>query len=182
MSPDPPQPWKSFLRELDGLLNEPFQFHCIGGFAVVAAYSLSRSTNDLDYISLNPCDGIPELQRLAGEGSALAKKHNVFVHHVGVASVPENYDERLTELYAGRFKNILLFVLDPYDLVLSKLSRNAERDREDVKQLAKTQKLKPDVLRERYAKELRPILIGPVDRHDRTLEFWIEAYFSDAHA
>ncbi len=41
--------------------------------------------------------------------------------------MPENYDERLTELYAGRFKNIRLFVPDAYDLVLSKLTRNIIR-------------------------------------------------------
>lgn len=99
------------------------------------------------------------------------------MHHVGIASLPERYLERLTELYAGRFKNIRLFVLDPYDLVLSKLSRNIDVDRDDAKYLAKTQHLDPQVLRERYTEELRALLIGPLNQHDQTLEFWIEAYF-----
>ena len=30
--------------------------------------------------------------------------------------------------------------------------------------------------RKRYEKELRPILIGPPERHDATLKFWLEAY------
>jgi hypothetical protein len=93
--------------------------------------------------------------------------------------MPESYDERLTELYPTRFKNIRLFVPDAYDLVLSKLSRNIERDREDVEYLARTQHLNPNELRERYAKELRPVLIGAVTSHDKTLEFWIEAYFAE---
>jgi Nucleotidyltransferase of unknown function (DUF6036) len=177
MSLDLPQPWAAFLRELDGLLDEPSEFHCIDGFAVVVAYGLPRSTNDLDYVSLIPCNRIPDIQRLAGEGSPLARKHKVYVHQVGVACVPESYDERLTELYPGEFKNIRLYVLDPYDLALSKLSRNAERDREDVQYLARTQHLGPDILRERYATELRVALTGPLDYHDKTFEFWIEAYF-----
>jgi hypothetical protein len=114
---------------------------------------------------------------MAGPGSALAKKHKVHVQHTGVESMPENYEERLIELCAGCFKDIRLFVPDAYDLVLSKLTRNIERDRQDVAFLAKTKHLDPVVLRERYDKELRPILIGPESRHDTTLEFWLEAYF-----
>ncbi len=85
--------------------------------------------------------------------------------------------DRLTELIPGHFKNLRLFVPDPYDLVLSKLSRNMERDRQDVEFLARTKQLDPTVLRQRYEKELRPGLIGPATRHDATLEFWLEAYF-----
>ena len=178
MSPDLPSPWREFLGELNALLDEPIELHCIGGFAVVMGYGLPRGTNDLDYRTLVPYNRLNDLQRLAGPGSALARKHKVYVQHTGVESMPENYDERLTELYAGRFKNIRLFVPDAYDLVLSKLTRNIERDRQDVEFLARTKHLDPAVLRERYEKELRPILIGPPSRHDATLEFWVEAYFA----
>jgi hypothetical protein len=170
-------PWTEFLDELDDLLGESLELHCIGGFAVVAAYHLPRSTNDLDYFTLVPFKF--DLENMAGQGSALAQKHKVHVHRAAVASVPENYEERMTELFPGRFRRLRLFVLDPYDLVLSKLSRNADRDREDVKHLATELRLNPTILWERYQKELRPILIGPQERHDTTLEFWIEAYFSN---
>jgi hypothetical protein len=55
-----------------------------------------------------------ELEELASEGSSLARKHQVHLHSAGIASVPENYDERLTELFPGRFGNIRLFVADPW--------------------------------------------------------------------
>jgi Nucleotidyltransferase of unknown function (DUF6036) len=169
-------PWKRFLEELDALLSEPIVLHCIGGFAVVAAYHLPRSTNDLDYFTLIPPYCGANLEELSGEGSKLAGKHKVHVHRAAVASLPLNYEDRLVEIFPGHFRHLRLFVLDPYDLVLSKLSRNIERDRDDVKHLAKTQKLDPTVLRERY-KELRVNLIGPPEKHDATLEFWLEAYF-----
>lgn len=51
MSPNLPSPWSEFLAELDALLDEPIELHCIGGFAVVAGYCLTRGTNDLDYRS-----------------------------------------------------------------------------------------------------------------------------------
>jgi uncharacterized nucleotidyltransferase DUF6036 len=174
---DPGPNWTGFLEELDSLLDEPVQFHCIGGFTVVAKYGLPRGTNDLDYYSLVPANRMRDLQEMAGEGSSLARKHKVHVHHAGVATLPENYEERMKELLPGQFKNIRLLVLDPYDLVLSKLSRNIERDREDVKHLSRTLHLDPIVLRARYDAELKPYLIGPPERHDATLEFWLEAYF-----
>jgi hypothetical protein len=179
MSPEPVAPWKAFLEDLDSLLAEAVQLHCIGGFAVVAAYGLLRSTNDLDYFSIQPYDCAAQIETTAGRGSSLAQKHKMYVQRVGVASVPESYDERLTELYPGHFANLRLFVPDPYDLALSKLTRNAERDREDVRHLAKTCSLDPDVLRDRYQKEMRSIVIGNPLQHDATLEFWIEAYFSE---
>jgi hypothetical protein len=104
MSPDLQFPWKQFLGELDSLLDEHFEMHCIGGFAVVAAYGLPRSTNDLDYFTLVPRNRMPDLEHLAGEGSPLARKYKVHVHHAGVATVPEDYAERMKELFPGRFE------------------------------------------------------------------------------
>jgi hypothetical protein len=63
-----------------------------------------------------------------------------------VESIPDSYDDRLTELFPRHFKNIRLFVPDPYDLVLSKLTRIEERDRQDAEFLAKTRHLDPSVL------------------------------------
>jgi hypothetical protein len=173
-----PSPWKEFLEEIDERLTQAVVLHCIGGFAVVAAYGLPRSTNDLDYFTLRPLKNFAEIQEIGGEGTPLASKYKVHVHHAGIAVLPESYEERLIELFPRYFENLSLFVLDPYDLVLSKLSRNEERDRQDVAYLAKTQKLNPDVLRDRYKKELIVNLIGPPNQHHQTLEFWLEAYFS----
>jgi len=33
-----PEPWFSFLKELDELVNGPVHFHCIGGFVVTMLY------------------------------------------------------------------------------------------------------------------------------------------------
>jgi hypothetical protein len=113
MSPDCTRLWKPFLEELDSLLDERFELHCIGGFAIVMGYGLPRSTNDLDYRSLIPQNRIGDLQQLAGPGSALARKHKVHLQHTGVESMPESYGERLSELFSGHFKNLRLFIPDP---------------------------------------------------------------------
>jgi len=177
MRSEPASPWKEFLASLDTLLDEPIRLDCIGGFAVGMGYGLARATNDLDYRTLHPYNRIDDLQRLAGRGSALAREYGVYVQHTGVESMPENYEDRLTELFPGQFQRLRFFIPDPYDLILSKLCRNIERDREDVAFLATRKHLDGDVVRERY-KELIPNLIGPQKRHDATLEFWLEAYFA----
>jgi len=174
-----PKPWSDFLHDLDFVLDEPFQLHCIGGFAAVAGYGLPRSTNDLDYRALVPYNRILKFEKLAGAQSALARKHKVHVQRPGVESMPENYEERITEVFRGRFRNLRLYIPDPYDLALSKLSRNIDRDREDVAFLSKSCRLDPRIFRARYSEELRPNLIGDLRQHDQTLEFWIEAYFAE---
>lgn len=99
MSPDLPSPWREFLGELDDLLDEPFELHCVDGFAVVVGYGLPRSTNDLDYRSLIPFNRINDLPQMAGPGSALSRKHRVHLQYTAVDSMPENYDERLTNCF-----------------------------------------------------------------------------------
>lgn len=177
MSDAIPAPWREFLLELDPLLPAAITFHCVGGFAAVVAYGLPRSTNDLDYFTLEPFDLTMAVHDLAGEGSELARRHKVHIHRAAVASLPVNYEERMTELYAGTFKNIRLFVLDPCDLVLSKIARNWDRDREDAEYLIKSQKIDVAVFNERYDTELTCNLIGEPKWHAETRRLWIEEYF-----
>jgi hypothetical protein len=172
-----PHPWRAFLADVDRQLPRSIEIHCLGGFVAAFYYDLPRPTNDLDYIDVLPPDMMATLQEIAGVESPLAMKHRVHVQHAGVASLPESYGERLIEIIPGRFHRLHLFALDPHDLALSKLARNSPIDRADIAQLAKAIPLKADLLRARYRSELRPIIVGDPDRHDRTLEMWIEAYF-----
>jgi len=163
-----PSPWREFLTELDQLLEAPVDLHCIGGFVLVYFYGLPRSTGDIDYYSAVPANvNLPEM---AGEGSELHKKHKVALHKVAVTTLPEDYVNRLTEMLAGQFTNLRLFVPDPYDCILSKLDRNSTKDRDDAEYLFQTQRLNAQILRDRYNTELRGLLMGPDDRHDKTLE------------
>jgi hypothetical protein len=172
-----PNPWRAFLADVDRQLPRPVELHCLGGFVAALYYDLPRPTNDLDYIEVVPHDVMAALQEIAGVGSPLATKYHVHLQHVGVASLPESYAARLTEILPGRFQHLRLFALDPHDLTLSKLARNSPIDRDDVAQLAMAVPLDADLLRARYRQELRPIIIGDAEWHDRTLEMWIEAYF-----
>jgi hypothetical protein len=162
---------------VDRQLPGPVHLHCLGGFVVAVRYRLPRPTADVDYIDIIPRDAREGLERIAGPASPLAQTHHVHVQYVGVASLPESYVERLTELFPDHFEKLRLFAVEVHDLALSKLVRNSPVDRDDVAYLAQTVPLSPDVLRTRYQRELRPIIIGEPKKHDRTLEMWIAAYF-----
>jgi hypothetical protein len=165
-------PWADFLAELDSLVPEPIAFHCIGGFVLTVLYGVLRVTSDLDCVDILPYH---DLEAIAGRDSALAKKYKIYLQHVAVNTMPEDYRERLTELFPERFKNLRICVPDPYDLVLSKLERNSPKDREDVECLANKLKLNPQVLVKRYQQEQRPYLANET-RHDLTLKLWLEFF------
>lgn len=166
------EPWRSFLDDLDALLDEPTELHCLGGFVIAELYDFKRVTADLDVIVVRG-EEPAKLAALAGQGSALHRRHKVYLDIVTAAQWPGNYEKRLLDLAPGAFGCLHLKALERHDLVLAKLTRNIDRDREDVKRLATGPGLDPAVLRERYQTELRWQL-GRPEREDTTLDLWIE--------
>jgi len=172
MPPDLAQPWRGFLADLDALVRHPVHLHCCGGFVVTTRYGMPRTTADLDVLSILPGDDQRHLAAEAGRGSSLHQVHGVYLDVVTVATYPDGYEERLTEMYPGCFRHLHLLALDPYDLVLAKLTRNADRDRGDVEFLATVVPLDTAVLRQRYRDEMRASVAIPA-REDLTLDLWV---------
>jgi hypothetical protein len=110
---------------------------------------------------------------LAGEGSELHKEFGVYVHYVGIVTVPDGYAGRLMPMFPASFRNLRLLGLEAHDFALSKLERNSTRDREDVRFLYRAVPLDLELLERRYHLELRPYLASP-ERQDLTLRFWLE--------
>lgn len=51
-----PSPWAEFLREIDGLLPNQTNLHCLGGFVLSLHYGLQLPTGDMDYYSIMPAE------------------------------------------------------------------------------------------------------------------------------
>jgi len=102
----------------------------------------------------------------------------VYLDKVAVAAMPEEYEGRLVEMFPGAYRQLRLMAVGPYDLALSKLERNSQKDRDDVRYLARTVPLDLERLRHIYAAELRPIL-GVPQREDLTLQLWLEMIEED---
>jgi hypothetical protein len=81
-------------------------------------------------------------------------------------------------MFPGAYRRLHLMALNPYDLALSKLERNSQKDRDDVRFLARTVPFDLDILQERYATELRWQL-GVPKREDLTLQLWLDVIRED---
>lgn len=174
-----PEPWKSFLEELDGALTEKLILHCLGGFVIRMLYDRSIPTSDVDFVQIVPQSGYEELMRLAGEGSELYNKHKLYFELTGIAKTPDDYEERLQEMFEGVLKHLRLFALDPYDIALAKIERNSSRDREDVLHLARKVPFDLQTLKDRYEREQRHNVANPLGREDTTLQLWLDMIRED---
>jgi hypothetical protein len=174
----PPEPWDSFFKELDESVDTTVRMDCIGGFVVTLFYGFGRPTADVDVIQLAPRAAAETIIGLGIRGGPLHQKHRIYLDRVAVAVVPESYENRLVEMFAGAYRHLRLMALDPYDLALSKLERNSKKDRDDVRFLARTVPLDLDILQERYSAELRWQL-GVPKREDLTLQLWLDVIHED---
>lgn len=167
-----PEPWKSFLGEIDDAISSPLRFDCLGGFVVTLLYGMSRASADIDVFEIAPSSASQGVMQMAMQGSPLHRKYGLYLDRVTVAFIPENYESRLIEMFPGAFKHLRLMALDPYDLALSKLERNTQKDRDDV-YLARIIPFDLSILQERYENEFRWQLGNPT-REDLTLNLWME--------
>lgn len=168
------EPWLSFLREIDQQIDEVTVLPCLGGFVVTECYGNQRTTADFDVLDVAPRSMSAKLIQLAGRGSELAVRHRLYIDVVGVASVPYEYESRLTDFCPGMFKKLHLRVMDPYDIALSKLSRNLDRDHDDVMYLARAVPFDLDLFERRYKDELRPDLFGNIAEKDDWFQSWLD--------
>jgi hypothetical protein len=169
------EPWRSFLHDLDRELTGPTELHCFGGFVLAEHYHVTRATADIDVIQAVGTTDLRALSHLAGKGSVLAQRHRVYLDIVTVASVPEDYADRLIDMVPREFEHLRLRAFEANDLALAKLGRNSDRDREDVKRLAASGALDAQTMRHRYLRELRYQFGNPA-REDLTLELWLQMF------
>lgn len=171
----PPEPWRSFLQELDERLTGAIALHCIGGFVVSLHYGIGRQTSDIDFLTVVPRNHADDIESIAGQESGLHRKYRLYLQRVTIATAPANHVGRLERMFpSAGWKHLSLFALEAHDLALTKLERNAERDRDDVLRLARAGLLDAGTLKARYEEELRPYLIGNVEWHDKTAQLWLD--------
>ena len=174
-----PEPWLSFLKELDSIAGESTIVPCFGGFAVTQHYGLARSTVDIDVLDVVPLVARSRLMEAGGKGAPLAREHGVYLDFVGVVQAPYEYESRLKPIYENLFENLHLQVMDPYDIALCKLKRDSDRDFQDMLFLARSTPFDLQMFEQRYRAELRPYLFGSLSEADYTFARWIEAIEED---
>jgi hypothetical protein len=89
-----PEPWRSFLNELDRIAISMVRLDCIGGFVVTMLYGLSRPTADVDVLEIAPRAVADAFSQVAMLGGPLFQKYGVYLDRVTIAQPPYEYGTR----------------------------------------------------------------------------------------
>ena len=95
----PPEPWRSFLQDLDTRLKGAVALRCLGGFVVTQQYGIGRATSDIDFLSITAVSAEDNVEVLGGLGSDLYKKYRVYLQYVGIVTPPCDYADRLQRMF-----------------------------------------------------------------------------------
>jgi len=68
-----PEPWISFLRELDSSVHEAVRLDCMGGFVVTMVYGFSRATGDLDVLEIAPTEAGQTMLAMGARGAPFTR-------------------------------------------------------------------------------------------------------------
>ena len=143
-----------FLESLDRHLPGPRRVNLIGGAAASLAYGVSRATTDID--TIGDIADLEEALRLARLETGL----NVPFQSVGIWDAPYHYEDRLTRLEMG-FEKLQIVVPEKHDLVLMKVVRGQDNDREAIQQMADRVGLDRLTLIDRFKKEMTHTIGNP---------------------
>jgi hypothetical protein len=144
-----------FLKAIDTELSrhaqgeELLDLYLIGRSALILGYGLNLMTKDIDIIYVHGSELQNKAEELFGKGSAGAERWGFYLETVssGLPPVPNGYQSRSSDV-PGPWKVLRPKQLEIHDLAATKLSRFHVRDREDLKILCDTGRLRADRLLE----------------------------------
>ncbi len=132
------QRFLEFLSEMDKLLPTHIEIIAIGGTAI-GLLGIREQTMDVDFFYKNI--SFDEMEKIVDklknkfkgkidyweDGKMLLTKHGRIIEQ----SLPSNYS-KLANIVEEEYKNITLKVLNPVDIIITKIGRCNERDIEDI--------------------------------------------------
>ena len=124
-----PENIRRFFEHLGKNLHGPVRLYVAGSIALILPGYLSRSTEDIDVI-----DEVPEVIRNNHAlVESLQNSYNLHLAHVQSHYFPSGWQDRAHSL--APFGKLEVFLLDVYDVVLSKLFSSRLKDMEDMRVL-----------------------------------------------
>jgi hypothetical protein len=125
-----PEEMQQFLRELGQRVPKTLPLNVGGSGALILAGYLSRRTDDVDVVDEVPHELRTQHQLLHG----LRQRYGLGLTHFQSHYLPAGWEQRLHSL--GAFGKLQVFLVDVYDVFLSKLFSQREKDRDDLRALA----------------------------------------------
>lgn len=178
-------PINSNLSELENFLqlladlNVELELFAIGGTAMILK-NIKESTKDIDFITTADYKEIRRLFSLAGlKEKNSSKLCNIWYlnntridifygNFIMGISLPEDWKNNSENIrIIGRLK---IYILNWYDIIITKIARSEKRDIDDILEIIKTQKLDFKKLKERYYKIAETSLITDYDLKFKYME------------
>lgn len=172
-----------FLRDIDARLDgEDLEtkviLYVFGGAAAVIAYGSKRGTMGIDAYLENERIWM-KLLEWAGEGKELAVKHGIYFQSANTTLMlieEPDWKHRCVDILENRFKHLRVMALGKEDLILSKLSRYNDRDRQDIQFIVEKYKVDSKKL-VAYYKSARQYYVGRLETIDQTFNILLEENF-----
>jgi hypothetical protein len=130
MEPTRPETIRQFFEELGSRLHKTVKVNVGGSGALILTGYLSRQTQDLDVV-----DELPEdIRSLHKTLDSLMQRYRLQLAHFQSHYLPAGWEQRVHSLEP--FGRLRVFLVDVYDVFLSKLFSAREKDRDDLRALA----------------------------------------------
>lgn len=171
-------PTSTGLTELDHFLqliadlDEEIELFAIGGTAMVLK-GIKESTKDIDFLTTAKYESIKNLFQLAGlKEKSTSQLCNIwylgntridFFYSAFILGYSLPNDWRELSEHLKTIGKIKLFILNWYDIIITKIARNEPRDIEDGIAIIKHQKLDFKKLKERYYLYAETAIISDYD-------------------
>lgn len=125
-----PEQIKQFFRELALHVQHPVLLTVGGSIALILPGLLSRRTEDIDIVNEVPSELRSQVHLL----ETLAHRYGLTLTHFQSRYLPQGWPQRLHS--QEPFGQLQVFLVDPYDIFLSKLFSARLKDRDDLRMLA----------------------------------------------
>jgi hypothetical protein len=162
-----PEEVKQYLRELGLLLHRPVQVYVGGAVALILPTYISRRTEDVDIVDEVPA----ELRSLHQPLAQLKKRYGLSLTHFQSHYLPHGWEQRLHS--QEPFGQLRVFLVDAYDVFLSKLTSKREKDLDDLREVAPH--LDKETLVHRLKETMTSLLAEP-DARQRAEHNWYILY------
>jgi hypothetical protein len=130
VEPTRPETIEQLLRELGSQLHGAVRLFIGGSGSLILKGFLTRRTQDLDVV-----DELPKEIRALGQFlDELKQRYRLQLAHFQSHYLPEGWQQRVHSL--GPFGKLQVFLVDVYDIFLSKLFSGREKDRDDLRALS----------------------------------------------
>jgi hypothetical protein len=160
-----PETVLQFLRELGAQVGRPGRIHVGGSASLMLLGKLSRHTEDIDLVDEVPAE-LREQHDLLDE---LTRRYGLRLAHFQSHFLPAGWERRVHSL--GRFGNLEIHLVDPYDVSLGKLFIAREKDRDDLRVLAT--ELNRGALEARFRRDTATLRGEPALLKGATLNWYV---------